>query len=70
MSECLSCDKFNDLADENEIILLKYNNLQQECNFLKFKYDRYDQICYDFGLLGFVIGVIMASGIMFCILNF
>ena len=59
MSKCLNCDKFNDLADENELILLKYNNLKEEYNFLKVRYDRYDQICYDFFLCGSTIGVIL-----------
>lgn len=59
MSRCLACDKFNDLADENEIILLKYNKLQHDYNWLKCNYDKYDEICYEYGFVGFALGIII-----------
>lgn len=51
MDKCTDCDKFNALADENEQILEKYNAL-------KIKYDRYDDICYDYAFIGYVLGII------------
>lgn len=50
--DCLNCDKYNTLADENEKILDKYN-------LLKLEYDRYDDICLDYGMIGFIVGVVV-----------
>lgn len=50
---CLNCDKYNALADENEKILDKYN-------LLKLEYDNYDNICLDCGMGGFMVGVVVA----------
>lgn len=52
VSRCIDCDKYNSLADENEKLLAEYNQL-------KIKYDRYDALCWDFGMVGFAIGVIL-----------
>lgn len=49
---CLNCDKYNALADKNEKILDKYN-------LLKLEYDKYDNICLDCGMVGFIVGVVV-----------
>ena len=53
MKDCLNCEKYNALAAENEKILDKYN-------LLKIKYDKYNNICLDCVMLGFMIGVVVA----------
>lgn len=50
--DCLNCDKYNALVDENEKILDKYN-------LLKLEYDKYDNICLDCGIIGFIVGVVV-----------
>lgn len=52
MTDCLNCDKYNVLAEENENILDKYN-------LLKLEYDRHDNICLDYEMIGFIVGVVV-----------
>lgn len=60
MADCLNCGKYNALADENEKILDKYN-------LLKLEYDKYDNICFDCGIVGFIIGVILTLSLFLII---
>lgn len=60
MDKCLNCEKFNALADENEELLNRYN-------LLKIRYDMYDNICFDYGILGFVLGIIITLLIIWLI---